>query len=196
MRRRPGAVTGREDSAKARAGAAAGRPSRARPRLPASRSLTRTSHRAARDDRRARTVLRGYLDVGRGAPRASGAEDAMRIAIAGDHAGFELKRRLAEHLRRAGHEVLDLGGFDASPSDYPDHAEAVGLAVVEGRAERGLLVCGSGVGVAVAASKSPGVRAAMCHDHYSAHQGVEHDDLNVLALGARVVGPELALELA
>ena len=120
----------------------------------------------------------------------------MRIAIAGDHAGFELKRQLAEHLRRGGHEVLDLGGFDAAPSDYPDHAEAVGLAVVEGRAERGILVCGSGVGVAVAASKIPGVRAGMCHDHYSAHQGVEHDDLNVLALGARVVGPALALELA
>jgi ribose 5-phosphate isomerase B len=91
--------------------------------------------------------------------------------------------------------VLDLGAHDTSPSDYPDHALAAGRAVLDGRAERAVLVCGSGVGVAAAANKLPGVRAGMCHDHYSAHQGVEHDDMNVLALGARVVGEALAVEL-
>ena len=120
----------------------------------------------------------------------------MRIAIGADHAGFELKQRLAAHLATNGHAVLDLGALDDAPSDYPDHAEAVGGAVANGRAERGILVCGSGVGVAAAANKIPGIRAGMCHDHYSAHQGVEHDAMNVLALGARVVGPALALELA
>jgi RpiB/LacA/LacB family sugar-phosphate isomerase len=119
----------------------------------------------------------------------------MRVALASDHAGFELKQRIQAHLVSRAHEVLDLGGYDRTPSDYPDHAEAAGTAVVEHRADRGILVCGSGVGVAAAANKIPGVRAGLCHDHYSAHQGVEHDDMNVLALGARVVGAALALEI-
>jgi len=119
----------------------------------------------------------------------------MRIAIAGDHAGFALKEKVRAHLAARGHEVSDLGAYDDAASDYPDFAEAVGEAVRAGRAERGVLVCGSGVGVTAAANKLPGVRACLCHDHYSAHQGVEHDDLNVLALGARVVGEALALEL-
>jgi ribose 5-phosphate isomerase B len=120
----------------------------------------------------------------------------MRIALAGDHAGFALKERLRDHLATRGHEVLDLGGHDESPSDYPDFAEAAALAIREGRAERAILVCGSGVGVAAAANKLPGILAGLCHDHYSAHQGVEHDAMNVLALGARVIGEALALELA
>jgi ribose 5-phosphate isomerase B len=125
----------------------------------------------------------------------------MKIAIAADHAGCELKKELAAELRSWGHEVADLGVQDASvPSDYPDSAEAVGAAVTAnpdqvGKAERGVIVCGSGVGVCVAANKIPGVRAGVCHDTYSAHQGVEHDDMNVLCLGARIVGPSLAKEL-
>lgn len=119
----------------------------------------------------------------------------MRIVVGSDHAGFALKRRIAEALRREGHDVLDVGAHDAEASDYPDFAEAVGLAVREGRAERGVLVCGSGVGASVAANKLPGIRAAVCHDTYSAHQGVEHDDLNVLVLGSRIVGDALAHEL-
>jgi ribose 5-phosphate isomerase B len=120
----------------------------------------------------------------------------MRICVGGDHAGFVLKRELAEALGREGHEVLDVGAHSTEPSDYPDFAEAVGQAVLSGRAERGLLVCGSGVGVSIAANKLPGIRAAICHDGYSAHQGVEHDDMNVLVLGARIIGPALAHELA
>jgi ribose 5-phosphate isomerase B len=120
----------------------------------------------------------------------------MKVALAGDHAGFALKERLRAHLASLGHEVIDLGAYDASPSDYPDHAEAAARAVLEGRAERAILVCGSGVGVVVAANKVPGIFAGLCHDHYSAHQGVEHDAMNVLALGARVVGEALALEIA
>jgi RpiB/LacA/LacB family sugar-phosphate isomerase len=120
---------------------------------------------------------------------------SVRIAIGADHAGFELKETLGASLRKLGHEVLDLGTRSAAPVDYPDFAEAVGLALRDGRAERGLLICGSGVGASVAANKIPGVRAGLCHDTYSAHQGVEHDDMNVLVLGARVVGPELAREL-
>ncbi len=120
----------------------------------------------------------------------------MRVALAADHAGYALKESLRAYLGSRGHEVLDLGAHDASPSDYPDHAQAAGLAILDGRAERAILVCGSGVGAAVAANKIPGVRAGMCHDHYSAHQGVEHDAMNVLALGARVVGEALALEIA
>jgi ribose 5-phosphate isomerase B len=119
----------------------------------------------------------------------------MRIALAGDHAGFTLKEKVKAHLAARGVDVEDLGAYDASPSDYPDFAEAVGEAVRTGRAERGVVVCGSGVGVGAAANKIPGVRAGLCHDHYSAHQGVEHDDMNVLALGARVVGEALALEI-
>jgi ribose 5-phosphate isomerase B len=120
----------------------------------------------------------------------------MRVALAGDHAGYALKERLRAHLASRGHEVLDLGAHDTTPSDYPEYALAAGLAVLDGRAERAIVVCGSGVGVAAAANKLPGIRAGLCHDHYSAHQGVEHDDMNVLALGARVVGEALATELA
>jgi len=119
----------------------------------------------------------------------------MRIAVAADHAGFRLKEAVAAHLRAAGHDVVDLGARDESPSDYPVFAEAAGLEVASGRVERAVVACGSGVGVAAAANKLPGVLAGMCHDHYSAHQGVEHDAMNVLCLGARVVGEALALEL-
>jgi len=119
----------------------------------------------------------------------------VRIVLGCDHAGLELKRVLAAELSRLGHDILDLGVHDETPSDYPDIAEAVGLAVVGGRGERGLVLCGSGVGASVAANKLPGIRAGLCHDTYSAHQGVEHDDVNVLVLGARVIGTELAAEI-
>ncbi len=120
----------------------------------------------------------------------------MRIAIGADHAGFTMKQDLAAQLRELGHDVLDLGAHRLDPSDdYPDFAEAVGQAIVEGKAERGVLICGSGVGVSVAANKIPGIRAAVCHDAYSAHQGVEHDNMNVLVLGSRIIGSELAREL-
>ena len=118
----------------------------------------------------------------------------MIIAIGFDHAGFPLKARVARELESAGHQVVDCGAFDTTPSDYPDFARAVATAVIEGRAERGILVCGSGVGASVAANKVPGARAALCHDTFSARQGVEDDDLNVLCLGARIVGAELAAE--
>jgi len=120
----------------------------------------------------------------------------MKIACAGDHAGFRLKQLLVEELRKEGHEILDLGAPDENPTDYPDHARALGKAVVEGRVERGILICGSGIGACVAANKIKGVRAGVAHDTYSGHQGVEHDDMNVLCLGARVVGPAPALEIA
>lgn len=120
----------------------------------------------------------------------------MRIALAADHAGWRLKDILAARLRAQGHDVLDLGTHDDTPSDYPDFAEAVGLAIASGRAERAILVCGSGVGAVAAANKMPGMLAGLCHDTYSAHQGVEHDQMNVLALGARVVGEALAAEIA
>jgi len=116
----------------------------------------------------------------------------MRVAIGADHAGFELKRDLAGHVAQQGHEVTDLGTHSTAEVDYPDMAEAVATAVRNGQADRGLLVCGSGAGVAVAASKFPGIRAAVCHDTYTARQAVEHDDVNVLCLGARVLGPALA----
>jgi RpiB/LacA/LacB family sugar-phosphate isomerase len=119
----------------------------------------------------------------------------MRIVVGSDHAGYILKQEVGEALRQAGHEVLDVGTSSTAPVDYPDSAEAVGKAVMDGRAERGVLICGSGVGASVAASKLPGIRAAVCHDTYSAHQGVEHDDMNVLVLGGRIVGPALAIEL-
>ena len=119
----------------------------------------------------------------------------MRIAIGADHAGFQLKDSLGAHLRDLGHEVFDTGTNSGDPVDYPDYAEAVGRALLEGQADRGVLVCGSGVGASVAINKIPGIRAGLCHDTYSAHQGVEHDDMNVLVLGARVIGPELAGEL-
>jgi ribose 5-phosphate isomerase B len=120
----------------------------------------------------------------------------MRVALAADHAGWRLKDVVAERLRGGGHEVLDLGAHGDAPSDYPDFAEALGLALAAGRAERGILVCGSGVGAVAAATKMPGVLAGLCHDTYSAHQGVEHDQMNVLSLGARVVGEALAVEIA
>lgn len=119
----------------------------------------------------------------------------MRVALAADHAGLPLKDELVARLRQEGHEILDLGTFSAAPVDYPDSAEAVAEALRQGAADRGVLVCGSGAGVSIAASKFPGVRAAVCHDSYTAHQAVEHDAMNVLCLGARVVGPALALEL-
>ncbi len=119
----------------------------------------------------------------------------MRIALAADHAGFELKEKMAAHLKGAGFEVMDLGTGDQEPVDYPDFALAIGKALREGRAERGILICGSGVGACVAVNKIKGIRAGLCHDTYSAHQGVEHDNINVLCLGARVIGEELAKEL-
>jgi ribose 5-phosphate isomerase B len=119
----------------------------------------------------------------------------MRIAIASDHAGFKLKQDLVKYLEELGHTVVDLGTNSEDPVDYPDYAAALGNAVVGGTAERGVLICGSGVGASVAANKLKGVRAAVCHDTYSAHQGVEHDNMNVLVLGSRVIGPALADEL-
>lgn len=120
----------------------------------------------------------------------------MKLAIAGDHAGFVMKQMLASELRKDGHDVIDLGADTASPSDYPDFARTIGRTITSGQAERGILVCGSGVGAGVAANKIRGIRAGICHDVYSGHQGVEHDDMNVLCLGARVIGPATALEIA
>ena len=120
----------------------------------------------------------------------------MRIAVAADHAGYTLKAAIAAKLAKAGHQLVDLGTDSAEKAvDYPDFAEALGKAVAGGKAERGVLICGSGVGACVAANKVPGVRACVCHDHYSAHQGVEHDDMNVLVLGGRIIGESLAHEL-
>jgi len=119
----------------------------------------------------------------------------MKLVIGSDHAGFALKVAMGDFLRSLGHEVLDVGAFNENPSDYPDFAEAVGRAVLDGKAERGVLICGSGVGASVAANKLMGIRAGMCHDTYSARQGVEHDDINVLVLGSRVVGEKLAEDL-
>ena len=119
----------------------------------------------------------------------------MRLAIASDHAGVALKNDLVQRLRRRRHRVLDLGTHHPGPADYPDSARDVASALLGGRADRGILICGSAVGVSVAANKYPSIRAGVCHDTYSAHQGVQHDDLNVLCLGARIVGPELAWEL-
>jgi ribose 5-phosphate isomerase B len=120
----------------------------------------------------------------------------MKLVIAADHAGFELKEDVRAYLGKAGHEVVDLGAYSGDlPDDYPDFAEKLGLALKQGVAPRGILICGSGVGVCVAANKIPGIRAGMCHDTYSAHQGVEHDDMNVIVLGARVIGAALAYEV-
>jgi ribose 5-phosphate isomerase B len=113
----------------------------------------------------------------------------MKISIGADHAGYEMKQNLVEYIRKLGHQVHDVGTFEpGKPDDYPDYAVLVAQDIRSGAAERGVLVCGSGVGVSVAANKFKGIRAAMCHDHYSAHQGVEHDDMNVLVLGARIIG--------
>ena len=119
----------------------------------------------------------------------------MKVVIASDHAGFALKQDIASSLSCYGHDVRDLGAYNAEPSDYPDFAELVGKALMTGSAERGILICGSGVGVCVAANKMPGIRAAICHDTYSAHQGVEHDQMNVLVMGSRIVGTALAREI-
>jgi ribose 5-phosphate isomerase B len=119
----------------------------------------------------------------------------LKIVVGADHAGFDLKNVVAADLTAAGYDVLDVGTFSRDPVDYPDYADAVGLAVLEGRADRGVLICGSGVGAAVAANKIKGIRAGICHDNYSAHQGVEHDDMNVLVLGSRITGVEVAREL-
>jgi len=121
----------------------------------------------------------------------------MRIALAADHAGAALKSDLIARLAPLGHELIDLGGDGSNPEDdYPDFSRALGLAILEGRADRGILVCGSGVGASIAASKLPGIRAGLCHDTYSAAQGVRHDDMNVLAMGARVIGIETAVSCA
>jgi len=120
----------------------------------------------------------------------------LKLVIASDHAGFLLKEEVRAYLAQAGHQLIDLGAYKPDPlDDYPDFAEKVGLALKRGDAPRGIVICGSGVGVCVAANKIPGIRAGMCHDTYSAHQGVEHDDMNVIVLGARVIGSALAFEV-
>ena len=119
----------------------------------------------------------------------------MLIAVAADHAGFYLKAPIIEFLKALGHSVVDLGTQSEAPVDYPDYARAVAQEILYKRAERGIIICGSGVGACVAANKFPGIRAAICHDTFSAHQGVEDDDMNVLCLGARVIGSELAKEI-
>ena len=120
----------------------------------------------------------------------------MRVAIGADHAGFELKEDLKQYLAAEGVAVIDLGTASEEPVDYPDYAAAVGRAVVSGRADRGIVVCGSGAGAAIAANKLTGIRCALAHDTYTAHQAVEHDDANVIAMGSRVIGPALAHEIA
>jgi ribose 5-phosphate isomerase B len=127
--------------------------------------------------------------------RAASGAPPMKVAIAADHAGYALKQELVPALRSLGHEVQDLGTHSTDPVDYPDVAEALSRVVLSGAAERGVLICGSGVGACVAANKVPGIRAGICHDTYSAHQGVEHDDMNILVLGARVIGTALAADL-
>ena len=119
----------------------------------------------------------------------------MKIAVATDHAGFPIRDIVLEAVRDAGHEIIDLGTHSTEAVDYPDYAEKIGRAIQSGEADRGILLCGSGVGASIAANKMKGVYAAVCHDSYSAHQGVEHDDMNVLCLGGRIIGPELVREL-
>jgi len=119
----------------------------------------------------------------------------MKIAVGFDHAGFPLKAIVLQAVRDAGHEAIDLGTNSADPVDFPDYSEKIGRAVQTGEAERGILVCGSGIGACIAANKMKGIYASICHDTYSAAQGVRHDDMNVLCLGGRVVGPELAADL-
>ena len=120
----------------------------------------------------------------------------MKVALGSDHGGFYLKKVMVRFLAEKGYEVLDLGAHTPDPSDYPDFARAVAEAILSKKAERGILICGSGVGASVAANKFPGIRAAVCHDTFSSHQGVEDDEMNVLCLGERVIGPELAKESA
>jgi RpiB/LacA/LacB family sugar-phosphate isomerase len=119
----------------------------------------------------------------------------MRVVLGSDHAGFELKQQILEYVRELGHEVLDVGTHDSSSVDYPDFAEAVGTAIVNNKADRGILMCGSGIGSVIAANKIPGIRAGICHDCYSAHQGVEHDDMNVMVIGGRIIAIALARDL-
>ncbi len=119
----------------------------------------------------------------------------MKIVLGSDHAGLDLKKTVGAHLAQSGHEILDVGTYTTDSVDYPDYAEKVGRAVLDGSVDRGILICGSGVGASVAANKLPGIRAGLCHDVYSAHQGVEHDNMNVLVLGGRVIGPQTAIEL-
>jgi ribose 5-phosphate isomerase B len=128
--------------------------------------------------------------------KGRGVVPTLRVAVGSDHGGYRLKETLKRFIASEGYEVIDLGTRDEKPSDYPDFARAVAESIREGGAERGIVICGSGVGASVAASKLPGIRASVCHDSYSAHQGVEHDDMNVLCLGERVIGEELAKELA
>jgi ribose 5-phosphate isomerase B len=119
----------------------------------------------------------------------------MRLVIGSDHAGFPLKAAVIDHLRARGHDIADVGSFDPNPVDFPDIARQVAAAITGGKAERGLMVCGTGVGASIAANKMKGIRAAVGHDVHSAHQCVEHDDVNVLCIGAQIVGPWLALDL-
>jgi RpiB/LacA/LacB family sugar-phosphate isomerase len=119
----------------------------------------------------------------------------LKIAVASDHAGFPLKEEIKSFLSGRGHDILDLGAYDTQSTDYPDFARSLGVVVRDGRAVRGILFCGSGVGASIAANKMRGVRAGVCHDVYSAHQAVEHDDMNVLCLGSRVIGGALAADL-
>ena len=119
----------------------------------------------------------------------------MKVALGSDHGGFRLKEIMVRFLAEKGYQVLDLGAHTPDPSDYPDFAKAVAEAILSKEAERGILICGSGVGASVAANKFPGIRAAVCHDTFSSHQGVEDDEMNVLCLGERVIGPELAKEI-
>ena len=119
----------------------------------------------------------------------------MKIVMASYHAGFDLKQTLVETVKGLGHEVIDVGTFSTESVDYPDYAVKLAAEILSGRAERGILLCGSGIGASVAANKIPGIRAGNCEDHYSAHQGVEHDDMNVLVLGGRIIGPMPAIEM-
>jgi RpiB/LacA/LacB family sugar-phosphate isomerase len=119
----------------------------------------------------------------------------MKLAVGCDHAGYPLKKLILPYLRRMHHKIIDVGAHNTRPSDYPDYAEAIARVIQTHRVDRGILICGSGVGASVAANKFVGIRAGLCHDTYSAHQGVEHDNANVLCLGSRVIGKELAIEL-
>jgi RpiB/LacA/LacB family sugar-phosphate isomerase len=119
----------------------------------------------------------------------------MRVVLGSDHAGFEMKQKILAHVQSLGHQVLDVGTHDSAPTDYPDYAEALGMALINNQADRGIMICGSGVGASIAVNKLPGIRGGVCHDCYSAHQGVEHDNMNVLIMGARVIGIELAYDL-
>ena len=119
----------------------------------------------------------------------------MRVVLGSDHAGFEMKQQILALVRELGHEVLDVGTDDSSAADYPDYAEALAMAIIGNKADRGIMICGSGVGASIAVNKIPGIRGGVCHDCYSAHQGVEHDNMNVIILGARVIGIELAHDI-